>query len=184
MKKFLVLFTAVVIAFTTINCAFAWDDDDDGYQRGPKGPRGAHRESFREKHKEEIKKHKEEIKRRLKLTEEQKVQAKAIRQQARPKIEPIIEQMHKQAENILEMKQSGASQEEIKSEIEKMKALGKQANEIREENIKKFEAILNEEQKAEFKKIKAEVKQKKGEFRSKRKGRGFRHHKMEMEKTN
>lgn len=79
---------------------------------------------------------------RLKLTDEQKKQAEDIRKAGREKIKPLMDEMKKVRQ--------------------KMDA-------AREENMKEFEKILTDEQKAELAKIKAE---KKAEFESRRHRRG------------
>lgn len=75
---------------------------------------------------------------RLKLTDEQKKQAEEIRKAGREKIKPLMDEM--------------------KQVREKMDA-------ARQENMKEFEKILNDEQKSELAKIKSE---KKARFESRR----------------
>lgn len=97
---------------------------------------------------------------RLKLTEEQKAQAKAIRMKGHEKIKPVMEQIKakKQEADAVKMSRiSTAAQEEKLEQIKKeMHALRQEARTIRHENMKEFESILTAEQKAEFEKIKQE----------------------------
>lgn len=97
---------------------------------------------------------------RLKLTEEQKVEAKAIRMKGHEKMKPVFEKIKakkQEAEAVKMSRIAVQAQEEklavIKNEI---KTLKQEARKIREENTKEFEAILTPEQKIEFEKIKAE----------------------------
>lgn len=100
---------------------------------------------------------------RLNLTEEQKKQAFEIRMEGHKKIKPIFEKIkNKKAEikTIVEDTKLSESQKEKKInaiEIEIVK-LKQEARKVRFENTKQFEAILTQEQKAEFKKIKEEGK--------------------------
>lgn len=64
----------------------------------------------------------------LKLTDEQKAQAKKIREEGREKVKPLFEEM-----------------KQIREKMDK----------LREENMKEFENILTPEQKAQLEKIKA-----------------------------
>lgn len=96
----------------------------------------------------------------LKLTEEQKVQAKAIRMKGHEKMKPVFEQIRAKKQEAQAVKLSRiavAAQEEKLAQIEKeIKALKQEARKIRQENTKEFEAILTPEQKTEFAKIKEE----------------------------
>ena len=100
---------------------------------------------------------------RLKLTEDQKKQAREIRMKGHEKIKPVFEKMKAKHEEIKAVKESSLSQEEKEKKItalkKDMRELKKQARDIRNENTKEFEAILTPEQKAEFEKIKQEAKE-------------------------
>ena len=97
---------------------------------------------------------------KLGLTEEQKVQAREIRKDGFEKIKPIFEQIiakKQEAENIKRSKIAVKDQSERLKKIDKeIKALEKQAIEIRKENMKAFEGILTKEQKKILKEMKAE----------------------------
>ena len=80
---------------------------------------------------------------KLNLSEEQKTQAKAIRE---------------------------ADHDKVKDIMQKMEENRKQLNEIRKDNMKKFEELLTPEQKAEFEKIKAEKKEKWKNIKDHKKG--------------
>ncbi|HSA06727.1 MAG TPA: Spy/CpxP family protein refolding chaperone [Candidatus Gastranaerophilales bacterium] len=134
---------------------------------------------MKQEHKEKFKEKKDEIQNRLNLTEEQKAQAKKFHEEARPEIKPVVEKIKAKRQEIIEMKKSGASQEQLKAKMEEMKPLIDEANRIREKNAQKFESILTPEQKVEFQKIKEEVKQKREQMKEKMKG-NFQQHKMEM----
>lgn len=162
MKKFLTLLIALGFLIISGNYALAEDNfstERQGHFKNRKEKRQEHRKHFKKK--------RQEVKERLHLTEEQKTRARAIHEEARPKIKPIVEKIRAKKREIIEMKQSGATREEMHQKIREIKSLISEANEIREENIKKFESILDAQQKAEFEKIKAEVKEKREQMRSK-----------------
>lgn len=73
----------------------------------------------------------EKLSKELNLTDEQKAQAKKIREEGKEKIKPLMKEM---------------------------KELREKIDEARKENMKEFENILTAEQKAQFEKIKAEKK--------------------------
>lgn len=83
--------------------------------------------------KERMKKHHAKMAKQLNLTDEQKEKAKALREEARKEMEPLMEQK--------------------KNLREKTKA-------IREKHMAKFEAILTPEQKEKLEEIKSKHKQK------------------------
>ena len=109
-----------------------------------------------------------ELGKKLNLTEEQRAKAKAIHEQSRAKMEPIIKELRAEKENLMKMKKSGASQEQIKTQREQMKPLREKARKLHEENLSKFEAILTSEQKTNFKQIKQEMIQKRKEMKKNR----------------
>lgn len=100
------------------------------------------------------------IKEYLNLSPEQTEQAKALRENSREKIKPLIENFKAERTKLKELKQQNASEEEIKAQIEKIKKTKVQLKEIREKNLAQFEAILTAEQKVKFKKFQEEQKAK------------------------
>lgn len=97
---------------------------------------------------------------RLNLTEKQKEKARAIHQKGKEQMKPIIAQIKEKKREIEAVKLSRIverdQQERIAQLQEEIKALKKQAHEIRKENSKEFEKILNRKQRAELKQMKAE----------------------------
>lgn len=87
---------------------------------------------------------KAEFEARLKLTEEQKAQLEKIKSD--------------------EKKALKTCRKNIKKEKEKLDALIEQEKDVRIESIKKFEAILNEKQKEEMKKLHEEMKAEREKF--------------------
>lgn len=106
---------------------------------------------------------------RLKLTDEQKKQAKEIRMKGHEKIKPVMEQIKTKHEEIKKVANSDISKAKKEKQIKALKQdiqkLKQQARTIRNENTKEFEAILTDEQKAEFTKIKEEAKAKYAEMK-------------------
>ena len=99
----------------------------------------------------------------LKLTDEQKAQAKELRMQAREQMKPIVEALKTKQEQKQIIKRNQSLTAEAQCEqVEKLNAeiveLKKQAREIRLKNQKDFEAILTEKQKKELQKIKTNAR--------------------------
>lgn len=158
MKKTLILASFVV--FATIPAVFANDGSEAvqpsqrpafeqprpefGQQRPPKRP-DVHRQKFEE---------------RLKLTDEQKAQAKELHQKGLEQMKPIMEQIKTKKEEARAVKLSRIAVEEQEAKLQKIReeirALNKQAHELRMKNMKDFENILTKKQKKELEKIKKE----------------------------
>lgn len=105
---------------------------------------------------------------RLKLTDAQKEQAKALRLKTREEMRPILQAIHTKCEQKEAIKRNQNMKAEAQcAQIEKLNneiyALKKQAEDLRLQNKKDFEAILTPEQKEELKKIKAEARKHKFE---------------------
>ena len=104
-----------------------------------------------------------EFEQKLGLTEEQKVQAKALRQKGFENLKPVMEQIKAKRHEEMTIQRSRidvSAQEEKLAAIDKdIKALEKQAGEIHKQNMKDFEAILTKEQKKTLKEMKKEGRQ-------------------------
>ncbi len=164
MKKTLIL--ASLMAFVSMPAVFA-----DEQKSVPQRP-------ALERQKPEVKHQshrfdKQKFEERLKLTDEQKVQAKELRKASFEKMKPIMEEMKLKKEEIGAVKRSKIAVEEQEVKIakirEELKVLHKQAHEIRMQNMKDFEALLTKKQKKELAKMKKEGR-KKFEKDHKRKG--------------
>lgn len=100
---------------------------------------------------------------RLNLTEEQKTIVKEQHKKSFEKMKPLMDEMRVKRQAIREIKENSTLSEKDKNKqiatIRKdMKVLKVKADKIREANMKEFEAILTVEQKAEFEKIKKDIK--------------------------
>lgn len=127
--------------------------------------------------KEEMEAKKLEFEKRLNLTEEQKIQIEKNKKKDKEKIKPIIDKLHQkkldymmlESNNEIDEQTKAKQKEELRNEIRELKF---QADNCRKENMKNFEAILSEEQKLEFEKIKIEqkkeIEKRKKEFHKKR----------------
>lgn len=102
--------------------------------------------------------------RRLGLTEVQKLKAREIRNEGHAKLKPIMEEIkgkHQEAEMVRRSRITVQAQEEKLAAIdEDLKVLEKKAQEIRKENMKKFESILTRAQKKTLKQMKKEGRDK------------------------
>lgn len=108
----------------------------------------------------EFKKRQDAFEKRLKLTDEQKAQAKELRQKAHEQMKPIMEKMKEKRQEIEAVKRSRMAvemQQEKIAELQKeIRALKRAAHELRMQNMKDFEAILTKKQLKELKKMKEE----------------------------
>lgn len=113
--------------------------------------------------KEEMQAKKLEFEKRLNLTEEQKQQIAENQKQDIEKMKPVFEEMKAKRHAMrtidfdatLSAEQKQEKKEELRTEI---KTLKETADNYRAENMKKFESILDDKQKKEFKKIQEEQK--------------------------
>lgn len=103
---------------------------------------------------------KKEFEQRLNLTDKQKEKAKAIHEKGREQIKPIFAQIELKRKEIEAVKLSRiapqAQEEKILELNTEIRVLEKKAQDIRKENSKEFENILNKKQKNELAKMKAE----------------------------
>ena len=95
----------------------------------------------------------------LNLTEEQKAQADKFREESKKKMKPIFKEMRALDEKINAIYDndkltSEEKEKQIKPLMEKSTKLHLKANEIRKADMKKFEAILTEEQKTKLEEFK------------------------------
>lgn len=114
--------------------------------------------------KAEMKAKKAEFEKRLNLTEKQKKQIEENRKKDHEKVKPIFDQMRDKKHELRRIKRDTTlSPKNKEKKIEKLKSdiklLNEKADKYRQENMRKFESILTEEQKQEFAKIKEEQKQ-------------------------
>lgn len=105
-----------------------------------------------------------EFEKRLKLTDEQKAQAKEIRKKGHEEMKPVMEQLkakHQEAETVKLSRISTEMQKEKLAVIDnEIRNLHKQAHELRMKNMKEFESILTAKQKRELEKMKKEGRKK------------------------
>lgn len=110
---------------------------------------------------------------KLKLTDEQREQAKAIHKSGHDKIKPIFEEMKVKKDALHSLKDTKLSEEEKKADAEvikkELKELKESVKKVQVENMKEFEAILTPDQKKEFKKMKKEGEKKRKEMEKKHK---------------
>jgi len=95
----------------------------------------------------------------LNLTEEQKAQADKFRAESKKKMKPIFKEMRALDEKITAIYDndkltSEEKEKQLKPLMEKSTKLHLQANEIRKADMKKFEAILTDEQKTKLEEFK------------------------------
>ncbi len=112
---------------------------------------------------EEMQAKKAEFEKRLNLTEEQKKQIEEQKKKDREAIKPVLDEIHKKRQELIQTKRdTNLTNEEKDKQLKKisgeLKTLRVQADNQRKENMKNFEATLTAEQKKEFNKIKDEQK--------------------------
>ena len=108
----------------------------------------------------EFKKRQTDFENRLKLTDEQKAQAKEIRVKGHQQMEPVMQKMKETRAQMDAVRKSKIAVQEQEEQLAKlrneMRDLRKQANEIRMQNMKEFESILTKKQLKELNKMKKE----------------------------
>ena len=120
-----------------------------------KGPRHHHRGPSPEV----MQKKKAEFENRLKLTDEQKQEAKELRIKSHEQMKPIIEEIKAKRGEIKTIKEQSLTQsekEQIQALKNEIRELDKQIRYLRIKNMKDFESILTEKQQKELKKMKEE----------------------------
>ena len=114
--------------------------------------------------KAEMEAKKAEFERRLNLTEKQKKKIEENKKKDHEKVKPLFDQMREKKHELRKIKRDNTiSPKDKEKKIGKLKSdikiLNDKADKYRQENMKKFESVLTEEQKQEFSKIKEEQKQ-------------------------
>ena len=150
MKKLALLFCALCVITGSAHAAAVNDDNTNNLPKKKNPPT-----------KEEIQKfHKAReaaFDQKLGLTEEQKVQAKELRKQGFEKMKPVMDQIRQKKRELRTLEESGTVSDANKKALEKdLKALKKDADKIRKQNMEEFESILTKEQKETLKQMKKE----------------------------
>ena len=119
-------------------------------QRPPKGPDFAKRHA--------------EFEKRLKLTDEQKAKAEAIRKKGMEQMKPLMVKLQEKKGEIEGIKQSKLLERDKQAQIEQLQkeimALKRGIHELRMQNMKEFESLLTAKQLKELKKMKDEGRKK------------------------
>ena len=119
-------------------------------QRPPKGP--------------DFAKRKAEFEKRLKLTDEQKAKAEAIRKKGMEQMKPLMVKLQEKKGEIEGIKQSKLLERDKQAQIEQLQkeimALKRGIHELRMQNMKEFESLLTAKQLKELKKMKDEGRKK------------------------
>lgn len=154
MKKFLIL--AGILALTAGGNAYA----TEGVQPTP----SQFPQQQKMMHKGPSKADIEKFEKRLKLTDEQKAQAKAIHQKGFEEMKPIMDKIKLKREEIAAISRTKLMPEDQAARIaevrKEIRTLKRQAHEIRVKNMREFESILTKKQLKEFEKMKAEGRKK------------------------
>lgn len=120
------------------------------YKKPPKGPDFAKRNA--------------EFEKRLKLTDEQKAKAEAIRKKGFEQMQPLMAKMKEKKDEIEGIKKSKLLERDKQAQIEQLHkeigALKRGMHELRMQNMKEFESILTSKQLKELKKMKEEGRKK------------------------
>lgn len=173
LKKSLVM--AALLVFATATTAFASDFKPPckcgkpncncpkqapcNCQKPPKGPDFAKRNA--------------EFEKRLKLTDEQKAKAEAIRKKGFEQMQPLMTKLKEKRGEIEGIKKSKLLERDKQAQIEQLQkeigALKRGMHELRMQNMKEFESILTSKQLKELKKMKEEGRKK---FEQERKKNG------------
>jgi len=148
MKKTIILLSILFIAMNTSIAANIQNPNND---RPIPPPRLT---------KEEMAKREAAFEQRLGLTEKQKQQAKELRIKGHEQMKPIMDNLITKKHEIHKLKQTNTDAEKLNQLNTEIQDLEKNANEIRKNNMKDFEAILTPEQKKILKEMKQEGRKK------------------------
>ena len=154
MKKLLIALCGTAILFSISTFALA----EGGKMHG----------KMTEEQKQKMEQKKAEFETRLKLTEKQKEQMKALHEESKAKIEPIFERLKLEKAKIRQLKQQGASEEELKAQMDVIRKLKAEKRAIRKANFEKMQALLTPEQQKEFNKMHEEHMQKMKKMKNKK----------------
>lgn len=156
MKKFLIMACALCVLAGTANAANDAAGKVEKFQR----PQIEGKAPTQEQIQKIRRAHENAFEQKLGLTEVQKLKARELRKSGHEKIKPVMKEIKakkQEAEAIRNSKLTVEAQEEKLTAIDKdLKVLQKQANEIRKQNMKDFEAILTKDQKKTLKNMKKE----------------------------
>lgn len=170
-KKFLMSALAMVVMLSMNGVSYANDGAEiqdkqpmkmERPHKGFDGPRH-HKFKGQPPSKAEMEAKKAEFEKRLNLTEGQKAQIEKNKQKDKETMKPIFDKMkeNKQAIKAIHKDATLSPEDKVVKSAEYEKELidlKVKANELRKENMKNFENILTDDQKAEFAKIKEEQK--------------------------
>lgn len=110
--------------------------------------------------KEEMEKKKADFEARLQLTDAQKAKAKEIREKSQKEMKPVMDAIKAKRDELKAAKTTGAAKEELQKIQSDLQVLDKKAHQLREDNMKQFEKILNSKQLKELEKMKEEGRKK------------------------
>lgn len=121
----------------------------------------------KEQFKAKMEQKKAEFEARLNLTPAQKEKMKAIHQASRTKIQPLFECMKIERAKLQQLKSSGASEQAIQEQKQKVKQIRDQIKVIRKSNFEQIQAILTPDQQKEFNKMHEENKKNRNKLEKK-----------------
>jgi len=110
--------------------------------------------------KEEMAKRRETFEKRLKLTDEQKAQAKIMREKSKAEIKPIYDAINAKKEELNASIKAKSSKEEVQEIQKTIFELSKKAHDKKMKNMREFEKLLDKKQLKELEKMKEEGRKK------------------------
>lgn len=167
MKKAFLTLAVLALAITVPSSVFANETETTPSQNVPIQKEAVKKMPEMKKppiQKQYMEKRKQEFEKRLKLTDEQKLKAKEIQEKGREEMKPLMEQIKLKREEIRKIENSFNTDAEKKALIEPLRndvrELNKKAHQMRVQNMKKFESILDKKQLKELEKMKQEGRKK------------------------
>lgn len=145
MKKMLTILCSAAVLASVSNFAFAEGKEFRGKNLTPE-------------QKAQMEQKRAEFDARLNLTPEQKEKMKDFHQESKAKIEPIFAQIKVEKAKMKQLKESGASENEINIQMKKIHKLREDMKAIRKANFEQIQTILTPEQQKEFNKMHEEHK--------------------------
>ena len=148
MKRFAIILCALTLFAGTVNAAT--ELNTNAQKTVP----------YKAKMEEQRKAHEKEFEQKLGLTDEQKTKAKELRQQGFEKIKPVMDELRSKKQEAAKIKNSDLTNDEKEQKLsildKEIQELHKKASDIRKQNMKDFESILDKNQRTILKDMKKE----------------------------
>lgn len=155
MRKLLLTLCGVAV----LSSVSSFTSAEGGYNHG----------KMTEEQRQKMKQRRTEFRKKLNLNPEQQEKMKALREASRVKMKSLHEQLRREKAKLKQLREGGASEEEIKLQRQKIHKAKARKKEIIKANFEKMQTFLTPDQQKEFNKMHEEHKKKmKNKFKNKK----------------